>query len=635
MLKVGIDGGNNTVIVAMENMEPVVIPTILVPFRDYDQGLEMPDEYQKPLRDCMDAEITLYHKDDKFRKEMGRFYVGKYAKEMERINVKERDIGRTKKGDMGLMTCMIVSMALAVSEKLDTKNGKIYQKIKMVTGLPCLQFKNDREEYAKQFIGCHKVTFRGVYDLEVELDILDVKVEMEGADALRRLIFNDSGEYLYKEEELIDRTILGIDFGEFTSEIIALSFRENEDGKIVPEYKQKLCMGIDLGIANAKQPVIDFIRDRYNTLIDRYDIDSSLKRRLRKGVIDLENGEMFNITQLYEENVSQLADSISTLLNNKVKSAGEKGKIKHTLLYGGGVCVLDYKMGNFLKERVQELLGGKSSIVENPHTVNALSYLDKAVKYFGESSKSRPSSGSEHTVTYLEHKRLIFDPKDTSTKREVKMPLQITIQESGMIWEAKTIRGAVAAIIGDEYLAAKDINSEWELRLAAAKKLAAQAKKNGCKVEIYDCRKGILSDDKEASEELSNKIRIRVENDRVFLLSLVKAGIIKISERKDTYFLRYHQKWGVLENSGGALQCCSNCLHRIYDKNIVCPVYNTEKEQNDGTDCNSYTIYPGSYVDEYQGGIYLDILNDNTVDELIEKVGQLWMVEGAKTKASE
>ena len=215
------------------------------------------------------------------------------------------------------------------------------------------------------------------------------------------------------------------------------------------------------------------------------------------------------------------------------------------------------------------------------------------------------------------------------------MPLQITIQESGMIWEAKTIRGAVSAIIGDEYLSAKDVDAEWELRLAAAKKLAAQAKKNGCKVEIYDCRKGILGDDKEASEDLSNKIRIRVENDRVFLLSLVKAGIIKIAERKDTYFLRYHQKWGVLENSGGALQCCSNCLHRIYDKNIVCPVYNTEKEQNDGTDCNSYTIYPGSYEDEYQGGTYIDILNDNTVDELIEKVGQLWMVKDAQVKASE
>ncbi|NLD47604.1 MAG: hypothetical protein GX660_10460, partial [Clostridiaceae bacterium] len=497
------------------------------------------------------------------------------------------------------------------------------------------QFKNDREEYSKQFIGCHKVIFRGIYDLEVELDILDAKVEMEGADALRRLIFNDSGEYLYKEEELIDRTILGIDFGEFTSEIIALSFRENEDGKIIPEYKQKLCMGIDLGIANAKQPVIDFLRDRYNTIIDRYDIDSSLKRRMRRGNIDLENGEMFNLSQLYEENISQLANSISTLLNNKVKSAGEKGKIKHTLLYGGGVCVLDYKMGNFLKERVQELLGGKSSIVENPHTVNALSYLDKAIKVYGESGKGKTSSGSEHGVTYLEHKRLIFDPKDTSTKREVKMPLQITIQESGMIWEAKTIRGAAAAIIGDEYLSAKDIGAEWDLRLAAAKKLAAQAKKNGCKVEIYDCRKGVLSDEKEASEELSNKIRIRVENDRVFLLSLVKAGIIKISERKDTYFLRYHQKWGVLENSAGALQCCSNCLHRIYDKNIVCPVYNTEKEQNDGTDCNSYTVYPGSYVDEYQGGTYLDILKDNTVDELIEKVGQLWMVDGGQPKESE
>ncbi len=84
---------------------------------------------------------------------------------------------------------------------------------------------------------------------------------------------------------MIDRTILWLEVGEFTSEIIALTFKENEERKLVAEYKQKLCMGIDVGIANAKQFVIDFVRDKYNTIIDRHDIDITLRRKLRSGNI--------------------------------------------------------------------------------------------------------------------------------------------------------------------------------------------------------------------------------------------------------------------------------------------------------------------------------------------------------------
>ncbi len=639
MLKAGIDGGNNTVIIALEEMEPLIIPTILVPYKDYDQGLDMLEDYKKPLKDCMDVEIILNHKDSSSRKELGRFYVGEYAKEMERINVKERDIGRTKKGDDGLEICILSSLAVAVAEKQNAESGSMHQKIKIVTGLPCLQFRSDKAEYAKQFRGSHKLIFRGSYDLEVELEVLEAVVEMEGASALKRLIFNDSGEYLYKEEELIDRLILGIEIGEFTSEVIALSFRENDDGKVMPEYKQKLCMGIDLGIANAKQPVIDYLRDRYSTIVDRYDIDASLKRRLRRGCIDLENGEMFNIMQLYEENLSQLASSISTLINNKVKSAGEKGKVKHTLLYGGGVCVLDYKMGNFLRERIQELVGGKSSIVENPHTVNALSYLFNAVKSFGSSATPKANTEAESAISYSEQKRMIQDPKSESKIKEASMPIQIIVQDDGIIWEAKTIRGAVASVLGDDYLAASDIVAEKNMRIKAAEKEVEKAKKRGIKAIVYDGLNGNIYGDKVSNENKNSEqdgiIRVRVENDRLFLLSLVKLGTIKIMERKDTYFLRSHQKWSLLYNSKGALQCCSNCLHRIYNKHIVCPVYNTQKEQNDGTDCGSYTIYPGSYTDEYTGGDYIDICKENSVDELIEKVGQLWMIQGELLEATE
>lgn len=378
----GIDGGNNTVITAVEGKEPIIIPTIVAPYKDYDQGLEMMEFSKKALKESLDVEIILNCHDNSNKKELGRFYVGSLAKEMEGVNIKERAIGKAKAGDEILLVSMLSSLAVAsaISQKAD--QGKIHQKIKMVTGLPFLQFRSGKEEFSKQFIGKHKVIIRGSYEIEAELDIVSVDVEIEGIGALNKTILNSGAERMFKDEDIIDRTILGIEIGEFTSEIIALTFKEDDAGKIYPEYKQKLCMGIDMGISAAKQPVVDFIRERHNTIIDRFDIDQAVRRKMRKGEIDLETGESINIINMFEDNLVQLSNTISTLINNKVKSLGEKGRIKYALLYGGGVCVLDNKMGDILKDNLSDVISGKCIVLEKADIANAYGYLEKAKRIF-------------------------------------------------------------------------------------------------------------------------------------------------------------------------------------------------------------------------------------------------------------
>lgn len=380
MMLVGIDGGNNTIITAVEGMEPIIIPTLYAPFKDYDQGLETS---RKNLRDSLDVEIELNFQNAKTKKNLGRFYVGTLAKQIEGSNVKIRNIGKDKQGDESLMFCMLTSLAVTVVEEQNKFEGTVTQDIKMVTGLPLSQYKNSKSQYAKELIGSHKVTFRGNYNIDVELHITDVEVEVEGAGALNKLIFDESGNYIYPENDLVDRIILGIEVGEFTSEIIAITFLENNDGKVLPEFKIKLCTPIDKGIANAKQPIIDLLRENHNTIKDRYDIDTALKRVKNKGIIYLENGEPFNIINMYEEQLKSLAEDISIKISDKIKSSGEKGNIMHTLIFGGGPCVLDYKFGNFLRDRIKEIIGGNSEITNKPHLENSLGYLEKAKVIYG------------------------------------------------------------------------------------------------------------------------------------------------------------------------------------------------------------------------------------------------------------
>lgn len=373
MLRIGIDGGNSTTIIAVEDMDPIIIPTIISPYKDYSKGF---DFKKKRLADMLDVEIELNFNNKQLKKSLGRYFVGNMAKK-EGDNVKIRNIGQIKKGDEWLFIIMLTSMAVAVVENQQKYEGTLSQEIKFVTGLPYIQYQ-DKEEFLKQFIGDHKVKFRGSYNMEVELFIRAGYVEVEGAGALNKLIFNEEG-YILPADELIGRNIVGIEIGEFTSEIITVTFVDEEDEGIVPEYKHKLCTGFDLGIATAKQYVIDYLREEKNTPIDRYDLDDSLKfPKARKGLIDCTNGEKFNILEMYETQLTELAQKLAARISDKINNSGEKGRIIHTLIYGGGACALDYKFGNAIRDAARKTIGGESEIVSEPHLVNATGYLRKA-----------------------------------------------------------------------------------------------------------------------------------------------------------------------------------------------------------------------------------------------------------------
>lgn len=379
----GVDGGNNAIKTVLEGRKTVVIPTIVAPYKSYDQGLELLEMNKRSLKDSMDVEIILNHGNNSSRKELGRFYVGNLAKEMEGVSIKERTIGKAKAGDELLLVCMLASIAASVVDGYSCDVKQVREQVRMVTGLPFLQYRTGREEFVDRLLGKHKIIFKGIYEIEVEIDVTEVHAEIEGLGALDKTILNTENKSMFNEEEIVDRTILGIDIGEFTSGVIAVAFKDDGNGRIVPEFRQKLCMGIDMGISSAKQPIIDLVREKYNTIVDRVDIDTCLRRKYRKGEIDLETGEIFNIMDLFEENLAQLSNVISVLINNKVKSLSEKGKIKYALLYGGGVCTLDGRMGELLKNKIVEVIGGECVILEDAQVINALGYLEKAKKLYG------------------------------------------------------------------------------------------------------------------------------------------------------------------------------------------------------------------------------------------------------------
>ena len=237
-----------------------------------------------------------------------------------------------------------------------------------------------------------------------------------------------------------------------------------------------------------------------------------------------------------------------------------------------------------------------------------------------------------------DQRRIIRMPDIPEETRVPTMPLLLVL-ENGVVGEATTVRGIVSIIIGNEYLDIEDRITEWHVRVEAARREVMKALSRDINAVVYDKRVGVVENnyavapddpDYDNDPDEPDPYNVRVENDRLFILSLLQLGGIKVLERTDSYILRPHEKWEEEKLSGGTVQCCGRCLHAEDKENmIICPVYNLLNEKTDGSRCGSYT--PKLTSDEkrleYAGGEYIDLAQEYDINDLMSLVGQEWILE--------
>lgn len=227
-----------------------------------------------------------------------------------------------------------------------------------------------------------------------------------------------------------------------------------------------------------------------------------------------------------------------------------------------------------------------------------------------------------------------YDPKDEENTKVPTMPILIVLG-NGEIYEARSVRGAVAAVIGSIYLDAEDSVDEWNLRVDCARHEAMKALANDVNVVLYDSRQGIIKNNYAAADDdpdyqdddepaRKRTFKLHIETDRLFLLSLLTLGSIKILERDDSYIFRNHPMWTDLHKNGGADQRCEKCFFLTNDgEGPYCSVYNYPVTADYGTQCSSYNISIPGFTEEYKGGNYIDLseysLNDLVTQEYISK----------------
>jgi hypothetical protein len=143
-----------------------------------------------------------------------------------------------------------------------------------------------------------------------------------------------------------------------------------------------------------------------------------------------------------------------------------------------------------------------------------------------------------------EQYRMIRDPRSLEEVKVPEMPLLI-VQNNGMIHEARTLSGAVAALIGEIYFDAEDAVDQYEYRLLYARKESMRQIMFGRNVKVLDPAVGVIRENYAAGEdhpdyeEMSEPpIYLRIDSEKAFLLSLLKLGKICVLEREDSFLIR-------------------------------------------------------------------------------------------------
>ncbi len=223
------------------------------------------------------------------------------------------------------------------------------------------------------------------------------------------------------------------------------------------------------------------------------------------------------------------------------------------------------------------------------------------------------------------YKKAVVNPNDKIATVVPKMPILISTGD-GYIWETDSIRGAASIIIGDSYLECESENTEWYKRLESARKQSMFAIGRDIFAKVYDERHGILSANYAVSDEdpdymddkdLGEPMLIRIDNDKLFLLSLVSIGAIEIYEREDSYQLR---PFNYNHSNNCENKDCSSCLHKgevVKDGSIYCPIYRSLKDIQEGSSCSSY-VSETSNKTKYEGGEYICLSAEYDIESLMQ-----------------
>lgn len=361
ILTVGADLGNDAFKVIGPTKRELFILNIIAPWHE---RRVISDDTRFPLN-LLEVEVTT--KGDN----LGRYFVGGMAYHFNRGILKERTVADRHNGkanDKGTLIVLLTSIAVSL---IKPNVKKIKEKIVLGTMLPTEEFfRNNKENVALlqgKLEGVHHIKFLNpVFNgIEVEFEIVGTSIQPEGLCAINAIMYDDNGELLDEyEKNYSERTILGLDIGALTSDVI-----------VTHNFELRTFFGIDKGTIDPLNRIVDFIKTDYKVTIPRHKVDNAIVKNEKLLVYGQEIPKFKEMSkEIIDFEGRQLADEFSS----KAAAAGvQLPDIGLLILCGGGSLLFKDMISSNLS-RIPMIFS------ENAVMLNALGAWKNAVRFKNE-----------------------------------------------------------------------------------------------------------------------------------------------------------------------------------------------------------------------------------------------------------
>lgn len=244
----------------------------------------------------------------------------------------------------------IMSLALLMDEDEE------YAEFDVITGLPVLEFKNQKDllfnmmyNYGRPF---EFIMHLGPKEVMKKVKINNIKVISQGEGAFYDFVLNKDGIITQEQAGLVSGTVMVVDPGYRTTDIVTM-----ENGR----YIEPLSDQFNKGVNQIHQEILRLIMERLNIKKELKDLDEIV----RSGRL-FHNTKTYNVEKIIfdvaEPFAEDIVDNLHTMSNDRL------GSMQRVILTGGGAEIIYPYVKKYLEGIVEV------SIMKDAEFCNASGY---------------------------------------------------------------------------------------------------------------------------------------------------------------------------------------------------------------------------------------------------------------------
>lgn len=237
-----------------------------------------------------------------------------------------------------------------------TKEDQEYAEVIVISGLPVLEFKNQKDKLYDMMFNYGRpfefIMHYGPKEVKKKIKVNAVKIISQGEGAFYDFVLNDSGDIIPEKAGMVNGMVMVVDIGYRTTDIVTM-----ENGR----YNEVLSDQFNKGVNQIHQEILRLIMERLNIKKELKDMDEIV----RSGRL-FHNKKEYNIEKIISDACLPFAEDI---IDNLINTSNDTlGSMQRIIMTGGGAELIF----PYVKKMVEDIV--EVSIMENAEFCNASGY---------------------------------------------------------------------------------------------------------------------------------------------------------------------------------------------------------------------------------------------------------------------